>query len=132
MYRVFDNKTGKWVREGIYLSPNNDLSTSKKALFGTEKLSLASEHRYKYHRDIGLNDINGHLIFEGDICKIEHINVVGVIAYISEHASYYLLDEKNLKYYPLGEERCRQIEIVGNIFDNKDLLSSENNAKGEE
>lgn len=132
MYRVYDNKECKWVREGIYLSPNNDLSTSKKALFGTEKLSLASEHRYTYHRDIGLNDVNGHIIFEGDICKIDRLNVIGVIVYVSEHASYYLLDEKNFKYYPLSEDRCREIEIIGNIFENKDLLPSEDNAEGGE
>ena len=122
MYRVYDNKEKKWVREGIYLSPNNDLSTSKKALFGAEKLSLASEHRYTYHRDIELYDKNNNLIFEGDICKIMHLDVIGTIAYVSEHASYYLLDDKNLKFYPLSKDRCEQIEIIGNVFDNKDLL----------
>ncbi len=34
MYRVFDKKEKCWVKDGIYLSPNNDLSTSKKAIFG--------------------------------------------------------------------------------------------------
>ena len=131
MYRVFDNVKKKWVREGIYLSPNNDLSTSKKALFGTEKLSLVSEHRYTYHRDIGLCDKNGVLIFEGDIGKVERINVIGVIAYVAEHASYYLLDEKDYKFYPLSEERCREIEVIGNVFENKNLLPSEDNTKGE-
>ena len=129
MHRIYDNKEKKWVREGIYLSPNNDLYILKKSLFGIEKLHLISEHRYTYHRDIELNDMNNRLIFEGDICKIEHINVIGVITYIPEHASYYLLDEENLKYYPLSEECCRQIEVIGNVFDNKDLLSSENNVE---
>lgn len=130
MYRVFDNYQKIWVRDGIYLSPNNDLSISKKALFGTERLSLASEHRYTYHQDIGLYDKNKKLIFEGDICKIEHLNVVGIITYIAEHASYYLLDDKNLKYYPLSKERCEQLEIIGNVFDNEDLLSSDDNVEG--
>ena len=122
MFRIFDNKDKKWIREGIYLAPNNDLFISKKTLFGTEKLSLVSSKRYVYHQDIGLSDVNNHLIFEGDVCKIKHLNVIGVITYIPENAAYYLLDDKNLKYYPLNEERCKQIEIIGNVFENNDLL----------
>lgn len=122
MYRVYDNEKKKWVTEGIYLSPNDELSTSKKALFGAEKLSLVSEERYTYHRDIGLEDGNGNLIFEGDICKATSHNIMGVVAYVPEHASYYLLDDVNLKYYPLGEDYCKNIEIIGNVFDNREFL----------
>lgn len=122
MYRVYDNEKKKWVTEGIYLSPNDELSTSKKALFGAEKLSLVSEERYTYHRDIGLEDGNGNLIFEGDICKATFHNIMGVVAYVPEHASYYLLDDVNLKYYPLGEDYCKNIEIIGNVFDNREFL----------
>lgn len=123
MYRIFDNKEKVWVREGIYLSPNNDLSTSKRALFGTEKLSLVSEQRYILHRDIGLRDKNNIAIFEGDICKVESINVTGVVVYAYDHASYYLLDYANSKYYTLGIEQCKMVEVIGNIIENKDLLN---------
>lgn len=122
MYRVYDNKEKRWVREGIYLSPNNDLSTSKKALFGIEKLSLVSDHRYVYHKDIGLPDKNNHLIFEGDICRSEKLNIVGLISYIESNASYCFLDYDNSMWYPLGTEVCKELEIIGNIFDNSDLL----------
>lgn len=131
MYRVYDNKEKRWVKEGVYLSPNNDLSISKKALFGAERLSLVSDQRYVYQNDIGLYDKKKKLIFEGDICKIEHLGVVGVVAYVSEHASYYVLDDKNLKYYTLGEERCEQIEVIGNIFENEYLMQYDNIMKEE-
>ena len=131
MYRVYSHIENKWIKRDVYLAPNNDLFISKKTLFGTEKLSLVSDKKYTYHKDIGLNDKNNVLIFEGDICKIEHLNVIGTISYIPEHASYYLLDDKNLKYYPLSEEHCKQIEIIGNVFDNQDLLSSDNMKEGE-
>ena len=123
MYRIYDNKEKCWVRDGFYLSPNGDLSTSKKALFGAEKLSLVSEQRYTFHRDIGLCDKNNTLIFEGDICKIELLNIIGVVAYVYDRASYYLLDYKNSKYYTLGASNCKEIEIIGNIFDNSDLIN---------
>lgn len=121
-YRVYDSKKKEWVREGIYISPINDIYTSKKTLFGTEKLSLVSNNRYICHRDIGLTDKNYVLIFEGDICKAEEIDVIGVIAYAPEIASYCLLDDKNFKYYPLGKDRCKQLEVVGNVFDTPELI----------
>lgn len=131
-YRIYDKKNEEWVEDlqDFYLHYNGDLYVSNKLPFGIEKLSLVSTERYIYQVDIGLADVNDHLIFEGDICKINHFeDVIGVITYISEHASYYLLDYKNSKYYPLTEEHCRQVEIIGNIFDNKDLISFEDNAK---
>lgn len=125
MYRVYDNKEKGWVQDCIYLSPNNDLSMekTKKSLFGKSKLTLVSEQRYTYQRDIGLLDKNGNLIFEGDICSTNSGDVMGVIAYIPEHASYYLLDDREMKYYPLGEERCKQLEVVGNVFEREGLIS---------
>ena len=122
MFRVYDNKEKHWVREGVYLSPNNDLSTSKRALFGTEKLSLASDHRYIWHRDIGLYDKNNKLVFEGDICKCKDGAFTGVVAYVHEHASYYLLDDEHLTFYPLGVEYMDQVEVIGNVCENQDLL----------
>ena len=122
MYRVFDSLKHCWVKKNIYLAPNNDLFVSTKTLFGAEKLSLVSDNRYIWHKDIGLNDKNNVRIFEGDICKVEHLDIIGVIAYIPEYASYCLLDDKNLKYYLLGEDRCKDIEVIGNVFDNQDLL----------
>lgn len=130
MYRVYDKKKNHWVKEGIYLSPNADLSTSTKALFGAEKLSLVSSQRYILQKDIELKDKNNVLIFEGDVAKVmvnnenEEMIVVGVIAYYSEHASYYLFDYQNTKYYPINSDICKHLEVIGNVVDNDGLLPS--------
>lgn len=129
MFKVFDKKEKCWIEEDIYLSPNNDLFISAKTLFGTEKLHLVSDKRYICQQDVGLSDVYDCLIYEGDICKIEHLDVVGVVAYASEHASYYLFDDKNLKYYPLNEEYCKQMEIIGNVLEDNDLLIYEDEAE---
>ena len=122
MFRVFNNKEKKWVREGVYLSPNNDLSTSKKALFGAEKLSLASDIQYTWHRDIGLYDKNNKLVFEGDICRCNDGVFTGVVAYVREHAAYYLLDNEHMTYYPLGVNYMDMVEVIGNVCENQDLI----------
>lgn len=117
MFRIYDKKEKKFIRENIYISPIGDVFISSKKMFGTEKLNLVSSERYVYQKDIGLYDVNKWLIYEGDICKVDRLNVTGVIAYAPEYASYFLFDDQNLKYYPLTEERCKEIEIIGNVFD---------------
>jgi hypothetical protein len=125
MYRVYDNKDKGWVQDCIYPSPNDDLSMekTKKSLFSKTKLTLVSEQRYICQRDIGLTDKKEKLIFEGDICSTKSGDIMGVIAYIPEHASYYLLDDRTMKYYPLGKERCKQLEVIGNVFEREGLIS---------
>lgn len=130
MYRVYDKKKERWVKDGIYLTPNEDLSTSTKALFGTEKLSLASNQRYVLQKSIGLKDMRKVSIFEGDIASVticnenEELIVIGVVAYYPDHASYYLFDYQNAKYYPINSEICKHLEIIGNVIDNSNLLPS--------
>ena len=132
MIRVFDNVEKKWIRENIYLSPNNDLFISKRLPFGIEKLSLVSDSRYIWHKDIGLNDKNNKLIFEGDICKAQDGVFTGVVAYVREQASYYLLDDEHMKYYPLGIEYMEMVEVIGNVCENKNLLHiAEDNTESE-
>lgn len=127
MYRVYDNKEKCWVRDGFFISPNGDMYVYDKHTFHkfSHKLVLVPEQRFVVHRGIGMNDSNGKPIFEGDICKITERNIIGVIAYIPQHASYYLMDEKNLKYYPLYEKLIgEQVEVIGNVCENNDLLPS--------
>lgn len=104
------------------MSPNNDLFIKDnkniiKKLFN--KLSIRTNRRYVYQIDIGLYDKNGALIFEGDVCKIikDDINVVGVVSYVPQFASYCILDKDNYKYCTLGVDKCEYIEVVGNVFD---------------
>ena len=122
MYRVYNHEKKEWVRNDVYLSPNNDLYVAKKNLFGKEKLGLVSDKKFTWHKDIGLTDMHDVVIFEGDICKNEEKDIMGVVTYIPSHASYYLLDDRTLKYYPLTEEVCNELEIVGNVIENQDML----------
>lgn len=124
MYRIFDKVENKWIEENIYIAPNDDIFISKKALFGAEKLSLVSSQRYIYQKDTGLFDCDNNPIYEGDICKFEQSEITGLVAYSPEHASYYLFDYDNSNYYVLHFESCKQVKIIGNIFENRELMPS--------
>lgn len=131
MFRVRNIKDNKWEIGEFYISYNGDLVrvNREKSMFNKEKVSikLLPDTKYVWQQDSGYNDKYGNRIYEGDICKItiddEHI--ICVVAYIPSRASYMLLDNKHSAYYTFHNEVREQIEVVGNVFDNDNLVEFE-------
>lgn len=78
-------------------------------------------------RSVGLKDIHGNEVFEGDIVKIDYgdESLMGSMEFYNfawRIKSKYKND-KNL-YYPIFCEDIDLIEILGNIFENKNLLNN--------
>ncbi len=136
MYRVYDQQKKRWIRYNIYLTPNEELYMLEKPIFRKRNtLRQLSTDRYVYHRDIGLTDKNGALIYQGDIVKAninedEYINAE--VAYVEHIASYVILDFKEGRYYSLGTEECSHLEVIGNVFDTPELLGVEEEANEDE
>lgn len=131
MFRVRNIEKDKWEIGEFYVSHDGVLVkvNREKSMFGNEKISikLLSDVKYVWQQDTGYSDKHGNYIYEGDICKItvgdEHI--VCVVAYIPSRASYMLLDNKYSAYYTFHNEVREQIEVVGNVFDNDNLVEFE-------
>jgi len=131
MFRVRNIKEDKWEIGEFYVSHDGVLAkvNREKSIFGNEKISikLLPDTKYVWQQDSGYDDKYGNHIYEGDICKItiddEHI--ICVVAYIPSRASYMLLDNKHSAYYTFHNEVREQIEVVGNVFDNKNLVELE-------
>ena len=67
----------------------------------------------------GLNDKNGRKIFEGDIVK--HDNKIYVIKYLEKYARFAPTNSHSVFMVCAFE----QLEIIGNIHDNPELLKEE-------
>ena len=128
--------TGEWV-EGYYLNIakiNHFIYTGKIKLDGALKGVIAPE-MYEINSDTlcqytGLTDENGKKIWENDICnrKEKYPEIVTYnkgdwqLDYSYVFGKEMHTDACNLGFY-VCERNC--VEVIGNIFDNADLLEVE-------
>lgn len=79
----------------------------------------------------GLCDKNGNKIWENDIFQYTDETMVAqrdLIEYNETHASFVRLhntEKLGLQYLWIDEATCNHGEVIGNIFDNKELLQEE-------
>ena len=70
----------------------------------------------------GLTDMNGKEIFEGDIVQNIITKETAIVRWYTEHSAFMLYDKNNNKVYFLYDNDFNLIEIIGNIYDNPELL----------
>lgn len=70
----------------------------------------------------GLKDKNGIPVFEGDILAIDG-DIIAPVTY--EDGSFQLIALREQGRSPLIQDRAKRMEIVGNVFENSELLESD-------
>lgn len=116
---VYDNEDdtcGYW--DGCYNSNIGMINTI---------LNSKYYEQYDFMQYAGLKDKNGKEIYEGDIIQYKDITK-GLIRYSEKYAQYVLVNTGTVKdeFEPLGDYNMEVFEIIGNEFDNPELLGKEN------
>jgi uncharacterized phage protein (TIGR01671 family) len=98
----------------------------------TDKMSTCLKYPIEdciFQQYTGLTDSNEKEIYEGDILKIHYDvggGVIGQVLYEADHGGYLFQWERkgpNQNYKNLNCDVAFESVIVGNIFENKELLS---------
>lgn len=100
------------IKEGVFVAPTNDVESWGKSQQFT-----------------GLHDCEGREIYGGD--RIEISNSSGIteifkIDYNDEYASFRLLDSEGRQCGFLSDWCNQKIKVIGNVFENKDLINGQN------
>lgn len=139
-FRVWDNKLKMLFKEGCLVCPvddffiNGDGELYKREPEGYVQFVTLDE-RYIISYSTGLTDKNGKEIFEGDIIEIDKPHPSykhkekGVIEFGDHQTSDdYYASEAYGYFAKIGEETksllqiCQPFEIIGNKFENPELL----------
>jgi len=93
--------------------------------FGSFLLSQEDEN-IKLMQYTGLKDKNGKCVYESDIVemysKVGHTKTIGGIYYENRVCAFMVNDLTFNQYLPLTENDA--IEVIGNIYENKELLDN--------
>lgn len=132
-FRVWDNKNNH-----MYNNENSELLFRGRYIYllylkdnrtGIE-FEKAEEIRYNkldfvLMQSTGLEDRNKKEIFEGDIVKIVGIDTIFTVKYYDNSCRFALKSEQDRTgntHYDLNKKIAKDIEIIGNIYKNKELL----------
>lgn len=120
-YRLWNKYKKCWETDCYVISRNGEVYFID---YG-EIYGCFSSKTHVLQRSLGLKDIHGNEVFEGDIVKIDYGDEL-LIRTMEFHDFAWCIKSKyknkNL-YYPIFCEDIDLIEILGNIFENKNLLN---------
>lgn len=80
---------------------------------------------YEYMQYIGISDKNGKEIYEKDILKIDGQRELFTVVWVCDTARYGLQSKTKLLYFEF--DTGIRVEVIGNVYENTDLLKGEGN-----
>lgn len=129
LYRAKRTNTGEWI-EGYYseikLTSTPYILTGEIAIEPCKK-GIVQFECYEVWPDTvcqytGLKDKNGRKIFEGDIVRYANIGALGKVVWYEGDYIGYAIDDIEDSFQQYDKELFEKTEVIGNIFDNPELL----------
>ena len=110
-----------WVYGGIFPA-NKDRAIIYQIEPTVEKFSVYAETVGQY---TGLTDKNGKKIYEGDIIQSLETKETAVVQWFPEHFAFMVWCKSSNEVGFLYECTKSNIEVIGNIYDNPEVLKQE-------
>jgi uncharacterized phage protein (TIGR01671 family) len=119
-FRAWDKWIKKFVWDyDVYIALCGDLVEH-----GYEGIESCSEGQYTLNQYTGLHDKNGKEIYEGDIVK--SMQDFGYDDFADMRELIEVVEYHEGAFYPICDMPERYYKVIGNIYENPDLLEAQN------
>lgn len=120
-YRVWDKEEKKMIYDAENTYDNYPVNISS---FGA---ILDLPDLYAVMQYTGIKDIYSNRVFESDIVKITLTQVdetrIGEVTYYEDNACF-LVETTKGDYFTFMSEDIKSVEVLGNIYESKELLNA--------
>jgi len=137
-FRVWNNLDKKWIEHDAYIDEYGGIWQKRKG----EMSHLNHEH-YFANQYTGRKDVNDKKLFENDILKCCVVEVpfhphnggifYGIVEWLDDPCACWVINFCNegmrLTFSNLIEKYCADFEVIGNTYENEDLLNDTGKSK---